>query len=348
MPGTLNVAAGPATTFLSGAGSSDPDGVVVSHEWSAPDGWSASGPLVSRSFAARGEYPVTLTVTDDSGASSTAQVTVLVTDVDFTDTVGAGDYEVVVDPSASRSARGLFDACDFTFEDGPYTNSVDVASGGYCGTASQTFRGPGTYTVRLRARGVAGDDVTVEHQVRAKAHPVAVAGAVPAVVNVAEGVQTVVLSAAGSTDPDGAVVSYVWSDPTGWTDAGALVTRQIGTRGEHPVTLTVVDADGLTRQATVVVRATDVSFSASDTAGTAEAHFDASGSRSAAPHGYFDLCELTFEEGPYTNTENVLAGPYCAGVTRTFQAPGTYTVRLRARGTAGDEVTYERSVDVGP
>ena len=347
VPSTLNVGSG-TTAVLSAAGSSDVDGSIVSYEWSDGSGWSASGALVTRVFGGRGEYPVTLTVRDDSGLSASVVVTVLVADVGFTDAAGGADYEVLVDASGSRSARGPVDVCDFTFVEGPYTNTTSVAAGGYCASASRTFQAPGTYTVRLRARGVAGDDVTVEREVRAKGRPVAEAAAVPTLVNVGEGTQTVMLSAAGSSDPDGGIVSYIWSDAGGWSAAGALVSRQLTARGEYPITLTVVDADGLTGQASVLVKATDVRFGAADTAGADEAFFDASGSRSATSPGLFTLCEFTFEEGPYTNTADALVGSYCAGVTRIYQAPGTYTVRLRARGSGGDEVTYERAVNVGP
>jgi PKD repeat protein len=64
--------AGQSITFRST--SSDPDGTTRSHEWDLDgDGEfdDASGPEVVRSFGTAGAYPVSLRVTDDSGASST-------------------------------------------------------------------------------------------------------------------------------------------------------------------------------------------------------------------------------------------------------------------------------------
>ncbi|WP_110206234.1 PKD domain-containing protein [Nocardioides daejeonensis] len=61
-----------ACTFDS-AGTEDPDGEVVSRAWDFGDGGSGSGTTVGHTFAAAGQYPVTLTVTDDDGA--VAQVT---------------------------------------------------------------------------------------------------------------------------------------------------------------------------------------------------------------------------------------------------------------------------------
>ena len=44
---------------------------MASYTWSFGDGTSASGPAVAHTFAAKGGYPVTLTVTDAVGNSTT-------------------------------------------------------------------------------------------------------------------------------------------------------------------------------------------------------------------------------------------------------------------------------------
>ena len=60
------------------AASTDSDGTIVSRVWNFGDGSTATGTTASRTFAAAGTYTVTLTVTDDDGATSTTaqQVTV--------------------------------------------------------------------------------------------------------------------------------------------------------------------------------------------------------------------------------------------------------------------------------
>jgi len=59
------------TVQFDATGSSDPDGSIVSYSWNFGDGGTASGAVVTHTFATNGTYSVTLTVTDNEGASDT-------------------------------------------------------------------------------------------------------------------------------------------------------------------------------------------------------------------------------------------------------------------------------------
>lgn len=61
-----------------GAGSSDSDGSISSYDWDFGDGTTATGQTVSHSYDSAGDFTVTLTVTDDAGATDTASVTITV------------------------------------------------------------------------------------------------------------------------------------------------------------------------------------------------------------------------------------------------------------------------------
>ncbi|MBM7807383.1 PKD repeat protein [Geodermatophilus bullaregiensis] len=63
---------------VDGSASSDADGTVAAHRWDFGDGTTAQGPTASHTYRQPGTYPVTLTVTDDDGATHavTEQVTV--------------------------------------------------------------------------------------------------------------------------------------------------------------------------------------------------------------------------------------------------------------------------------
>ncbi len=56
--------------MLDGSGSSDTDGFIEWYDWDFGDGATASGQTVSHQDASPGTYTVSLTVTDDDGATS--------------------------------------------------------------------------------------------------------------------------------------------------------------------------------------------------------------------------------------------------------------------------------------
>ncbi|WP_193162320.1 PKD domain-containing protein [Microbulbifer hainanensis] len=63
-----------------GSASTDSDGQISSYQWDFGDSTNASGATASHSYAVAGSYQVTLTVTDDQGASANTSFTVDVTD----------------------------------------------------------------------------------------------------------------------------------------------------------------------------------------------------------------------------------------------------------------------------
>ncbi|MGD2112486.1 MAG: PKD domain-containing protein, partial [Gammaproteobacteria bacterium] len=66
---------------FNGAGSTDPDGTIVSYDWDFGDGvGTGTGVTPSYTYQAAGTYTVTLTVTDDNAATDTASTTATITD----------------------------------------------------------------------------------------------------------------------------------------------------------------------------------------------------------------------------------------------------------------------------
>jgi PKD repeat protein len=64
---------------VDGTGSSDSDGSIVGYAWDFGDGATATGATASHTYAASGTFTVKLTVTDNQGATGTAQHDVTVT-----------------------------------------------------------------------------------------------------------------------------------------------------------------------------------------------------------------------------------------------------------------------------
>jgi PKD repeat protein len=78
--GPYTAQAGQAISFSS-AGSNDPDGSIVTYAWTFGDGATSTQANPSHSYASAGSYPVTLTVTDNGGARSSASANVTITNV---------------------------------------------------------------------------------------------------------------------------------------------------------------------------------------------------------------------------------------------------------------------------
>ncbi|HCP32156.1 TPA: hypothetical protein DIT45_02780 [Candidatus Acetothermia bacterium] len=132
-----------------GSTSHDPDGTIVSYNWSFGDGASGTGTIVQHPYNSTGTYTVRLTVTDDDGATNTATQQVTITQAPNQAPVASFTYTppsplvgspVRFDGSTSHDPDGTIVSYNWSFGDG--------ASG--TGTIVQhPYASTGTYTVRL-------------------------------------------------------------------------------------------------------------------------------------------------------------------------------------------------------
>lgn len=150
------------------AQSSDTDGTIESYEWSLGDGSKKTGETCSNTYDHSGDFDITLTVTDDEGASSVASTTLtLSTEPDsnqspqasFTASPETGQAPLDVSFDASDSSHdGQIVSYSWDFDDG------ESATGE---TVSHTFES-GDYEVALTvtddegATGTVKDTIEVE------------------------------------------------------------------------------------------------------------------------------------------------------------------------------------------
>jgi PKD repeat protein len=128
-----------------GRGSFDRDGSIVTYFWSFGDGETASsspGPTVSHTYTGDGTFTVQLTVTDDSGASSTQLVVINIVNAS---PVASFTYRCtwltcIFDASASSDPDGNITSYGWNFGDG---------TAGEGASASRTYAAPGPYAVTL-------------------------------------------------------------------------------------------------------------------------------------------------------------------------------------------------------
>lgn len=217
--------------------STDPDGTIVSRSWDFGDGTSSSEVSPAHHYAAAGPKTVTLTATDDRGATAvnTQTVTTTVPNVppvaDFTATTTA--LSVAVDASASTDSDGIASYV-WSFGDGSTATGV---------TANHVYSSAGNYNVGLTVTDTRGGSTVLSKVVTATPPPNAPPTAVFAAVATDLGIS---VSSTGSADSDGSIASYAWQFGDGGTATGATANHSYSTAGTYTVVLTVTDNGGAT------------------------------------------------------------------------------------------------------
>ncbi len=259
----FTAAATELTASFDGRSSVDTDGAVTAWAWDFGDESPVgTGATTSHTYAAGGTYTVSLTVTDDRGATTTVSNPVSVTapppntapTAAFSSS--AVDLTASFDASGSRDDDGTVVSYGWDFGDGTTGSGVRV---------SHAYATPGTYTVVLTVGDDDGAGTTVSEPVTVAAPPPPNV-APTAVIDGTPSQLTVAFTGAGSTDSDGTVVSWAWAFGDGKTGTGATVSHTYAAAGTYTAQLTVTDDDGATATAatTVTVVAPPVTVLVSD------------------------------------------------------------------------------------
>ena len=239
------------TAALNATGSSDPDGSIASYAWNFGDGSAGSGATTSHAYPATGTYQVTLTVTDNGGATGTITKPVTVTAANVAPTAAftssTAGLTANVNGTGSADPDGSIAAYAWDFGDG---------GSGTGATATHSYVAAGTYQVTLTvtdnsgAKGSTTRSVTVAPA--ANVPPTASFSATTTALSLA-------VNGTGSTDPDGSIASYGWDFGDGGSATGGTASHDYAAAGTYLVALTVTDDDGATntttRQVTVSTQA---------------------------------------------------------------------------------------------
>ncbi len=322
------------TISFNASESSDPDGTIVSYLWDFGDGNTGDSVSVQHAYSQDGTYTVTLTVTDDDGATNAtdATKTVLTETVQnqkptasFTESAETAYVGVLITFNAAGSydPDGTIVSYSWNFGDETTATSVSI---------SHSYLHSGTFTVTLTVTDDDGATDTTSATKTVLANPpnqkpVASFTESAKIVDVGESIS---FSASGSHDPDGSIVSYHWDFGDGNTGNGISIQHAYSQTGTYIVTLTVTDNDGATDTASAakaVLTQTETSQNQSpiasftESAGTVSSsksiHFDAS--RSHDPDG--TIISYLWDFGDSNTAVGV-------EVDHAYEDDGTYTVTL--------------------
>ncbi|PWT74542.1 MAG: hypothetical protein C5B59_11015 [Bacteroidetes bacterium] len=260
------------TATLDGTGSSDPDGTIATYAWTQVSGPSASALTNGNTATATaanlvvGQYIFQLAVTDNSGATTTAQVKVTVitsgaqppiANAGADQTITLPTNSVNVNGGASQAPSGSITGYSWTQSSGP--NSANIANANSVSTAI-TGLVQGTYVFKLTVtdnnNATGTDSIIVKVNAAANQPPVANAGAGK---TIQLPTNSTTLDGSASSDPDGSIASYSWTQVSG-PSAATLTNANAATAsvsnmiaGQYVFQLTVTDNQGATGTAQVKI-----------------------------------------------------------------------------------------------
>ncbi len=254
---------------LNGSGT-DTDGTIVSYSWtkiSGPNGSALSAPnsaTTNVTGLTAGQFVYRLTVTDNAGATAYDEVTITVSSAaNIPPLANAGPDINVQLPTNSTTLNGSGTDADGTIVSYSWTKisgpNGSTLSAAYSATTQVNNLIEGQYVYRLMVTDNNGasnyDDVTIKVSAASNLAPIANAGND---ITIQLPTNTVSLSGAGSSDADGTITSYHWTQVTG--TAATIVsptamntTVSFSLAGNYTFNLQVTDNAGLTANDQVVV-----------------------------------------------------------------------------------------------
>jgi PKD repeat protein len=233
---------------VDGSGSADVDGTIASYSWDFGDGTPAgTGATTSHAYAADGTYTITLTVTDDQGAtaSTTHPVTVAAPPnqaptAAFTSSVS--NLTASVNGSGSSDPDGTIASYSWSWGDG--------SPAGSGATASHSYAVAGTYSVTLTVTDDQGASASSSASITVTDPP----NQLPSASFTTSVTQlTVSVNGTASSDPDGSIAAYAWDFGDGGSATGPTTTHAYAADGSYVITLTVTDNRGGTATTTRAV-----------------------------------------------------------------------------------------------
>jgi PKD repeat protein/glucose/arabinose dehydrogenase len=269
---------GPLNVQFTGSGSSDPENTTLTYLWNFGDGQTSSQADPQHVFTAPPGVPtsftVTLTVTDGGGQSASTSLLVSLNntppEVFISSFLNGGFYPIGVDTlytleadvsDAEHGPGQLTYAWRTTLfhnthnhpepiDPTPVTSSV--ISG--VGCDGETY----AYRVQLTVTDAGGLSTTVANWLYPRCQAIAPTAIINASAINGQGPLMVVFDGTDSYDP-GTIVSYSWDFGDGTFSTSSMPSKVFTDIGDHYVTLTVTDDDGLVGQSQRVITVYDLS-----------------------------------------------------------------------------------------
>jgi VCBS repeat-containing protein len=219
--------------------------------WDFGDGNTGTGVNPSHTYATAGTYTVTLTVTDDGGATNSASTTATIAAVNNPPVAVDDAYSTNEDVTLTVAAPGVLgndtdadgDALTAALQSGPANGTLTLnGDGSFSYTPNANFNGSDLFTYVANDGAADSNVATVTITVNDVNDPPVSDPNGP--YTGSEGVP-VTFDGSGSFDVDGTIFGYTWDFGDGNTGSGINPTHTYAAAGTYTVTLTVTDNDGV-------------------------------------------------------------------------------------------------------
>ncbi len=313
--------------------STDADGQVAAWSWSFGDDATADVASPQHTYGAEGSFEVTLTTTDDDGATNAVTHTVRIgppppnsaPTAEFTQTCHGFDCSFT---DASKDSDGTVTGWSWDFGDGATSTEANP---------SHTYAGEGSYEVTLVATDDDQATATVSKSIGVTPPP-------PNAPPTAQFSQTCSgLSCSftdGSTDGDGLVTGWSWSFGDGRTETVKNPSHTYTAGGTYTVTLQATDDDGATNEKSASVTVTAPSSNLAPRAAFVAlctgltCRFN---DQSVDPDGTLASWRWTFGNGTSSSVRSL---------SKTYASAGSYAVTHTATDNKGATGTSTATITV--
>jgi PKD repeat protein len=216
--------------------STDPDGSIVSWSWDFGDGTTSTLQNPAYRYLSGGTYTVTLTVTDNGGATDNTSQPIVVNQPPTASFVHSPEYpttdNTIQFTDQSTDPDGTIASWSWDFGDGTTSTSQNP---------THRYSSGGTYTVTLTVTDGGGATDNTSRPIVVNQPPTASFVHSPKYPTT----DNLIQFTDQSTDPDGTVASWSWDFGDGTTSTLRNPTHRYSDEGTYAVTLTVTDDDGL-------------------------------------------------------------------------------------------------------
>ena len=237
---------GSESVTLNASGSTDADGKIISYLWTENGDTIATGITPSVIFTA-GIHKVALIVSDDSASISTDSVNVLVNNPPLAD---AGPGQEVTDNDNTGNEQITLDGTGSSDMDGKIVSYTWTENGNLLANGANPVVAivPGTHTITLTVtdnhNASATSTVTITVNPFPNIAPIANAGPDFEVIDSTNsGSVEVALDGSASSDEDGSIAYWIWSENGGRISTGEHTTVNLPV-GVHTIELMVGDNAG--------------------------------------------------------------------------------------------------------